>query len=125
MKYPVWRSMKHLAASSGFLLFTLVIGTPAQAGLVINPTYDEASFAGYNVANVEAAFQYAANEFQNRFSDNIHVNITVVAGNTGLGGSSTNLLGYYSYSTVRQALIDDQTAHPSADGATSVLSLPV
>lgn len=127
MKYHVWRSMKHLAASSGFLLLTLVIGTPAQAGLVINPTYDDASFtaAGFNPTDVHTAFAFAAAEFESRFSDTIHVNINVRAGTTGLGESSTNLLGFYSYSQVRTALIDDQNAHPSADGATSVLSLPV
>jgi hypothetical protein len=96
-----------------------------QATLVINPNYNDASFtaAGFNPTDVHNAFQYAANEFQSLFTDPIHVNIDVVAGNTGLGGSSTRILGFLNYADTRAALIADNTAHPSADGTTSVASL--
>jgi len=98
----------------------------ADAGLVINPTFDDASFtaAGFNVSDVHAAFNYAANEFQTLFTDPIHVNIIVKAGNTGLGASLTQLIGFLTYAQTRQALINDQILHPSADGATSIASLP-
>jgi hypothetical protein len=94
--------------------------------VIINPTYDDASFiaAGLNPATVHAAFAFAAQEFQNQFTDPIHVNITVQAGAVGLGQSNTPLLGTFSYSQIRNLLIADQTAHPSADGATSIASLP-
>jgi PEP-CTERM motif len=59
------------------------------------------------------------------FTDPIHVNINVVAGATGLGMSSTNVVGFASYADTRAALIADNTAHPSAAGNTSVASLGV
>jgi len=106
------------------LAISLTTSQRAQA-LIINATFNDASFtaAGFNVADVHNAFNFAAQEFQSRYTDPIHVNITVTAGNTGLGGSSTFLLGTYTYSQVRNLLIADQTAHPSSDGATSVSSL--
>jgi hypothetical protein len=115
-------------AVSSLALFTmLVAGRPAQANIVINPTYDDASFvaAGFNPTDVHAGFDLARAAFQNTFTDPIHVNILVQAGTTGLGASSTKLLGFLSYSQVRSALIADNTANPSADGNTSVASLGV
>jgi len=105
----------------------LAVGLPLQANIVINPTYDDASFtaAGFNPLDVHAGFAMAAQVFQNLFTDPIHVNITVRAGTTGLGASSTNLLGFLTYTQMRAALIADNTAHPSPEGNTSVASLGV
>ena len=77
-----------------------------QAGLIINPTFDDVAIAaaGFVVADVHSAFQFAANEFQGRFSDNIHVNINVTTDNVGLGQSTTNLLGFYLYAQVQSLL---------------------
>ena len=97
----------------------------AQAGLVITPTFVDSSFGSQNVAAIHAAFNYAAAEFENLFTDNIHVNITIRGDTTGLGGSSTNLLGFLTYSQARAALIADNTAHPSSAGTTSVASLGI
>ena len=109
------------------LLFgiALLATGPAKAGLLSNPTFDDASFvsAGFNVADVHNGFNVAAQEIENLFSDNIHVNITVRAGVTGLGASSTALLGTLTYASTRAVLINDQTLHPSDPGATSVASL--
>src|SRR5262249_28088772 len=106
--------------AAGLAVVLLGRGPPPQANLPSNPTYDDTSIsnAGFNVADVHAAFQYAATEFQNLFSDSIHVNINVGAGPTGLGGSSTNLIRFssFAYTQTRNALINDQNAHPSADG---------
>jgi hypothetical protein len=66
------------------------------------------------------AFNFAAAEFQNLYSDPVTVNITVNTGTTGLGGSSTPIFGVFTYAAVRTALINDNIAHPSADGNTSV-----
>jgi len=71
-------------------------------------------------AQAQSAFNFAAAEFMSVYTDSVHVNINVVAGNTGLGGSTTLLLGFLNYASVRTSLINDQTAHPSADGATSI-----
>ena len=71
---------------------------PACAQLIINPTYDDASItaAGFNATAVHTAFNFAAQEIQNNFSDPIHININVVAGVTSLGASNTNLSGFYT-----------------------------
>jgi hypothetical protein len=93
--------------------------------LLIVPAFNDASFiaAGYNPTDVHTAFNYAAQQIEDLYSDNIHVNIAVKAGSTGLGASSTALVGIYTYSQIRTDLINDQNAHPSADGATSIASL--
>jgi hypothetical protein len=96
-----------LLATSGFAL-------SAQA-LTIIPTFQ----AGVTL-QAQTAFNYAAAEFMAKYSDPINVNITVATGTSGLGGSSTNLLGTLTYAQVRTSLINDQAANPSADGATSV-----
>jgi hypothetical protein len=107
-------------------LFLSVAAPQAQAdGLIINPTFNDASFAaaGYNLTDVHNAFNFAAEEFGSLFTDPIHVNINVMAGNIGLGSSSAEPAGYFSYATIRQALINDNTADPSADGSISVATL--
>jgi hypothetical protein len=100
-------------------------GPQARAALVITPTYKTATFASYGIANVENAFQYVINEYENLFSDPIHINITVQAGNTGLGQSSTSLIGFLTYAQTRAALIADNLANPSPNGTISVNNLPV
>ena len=112
-----------LGTSLGLVL--LGNGPSAHAQLVITATFDDVGIgaAGYNVTSVHTAFNFAAQEFQNVFSDPIHININVATGNVGLGQSSTNLVGFFSYGQIKTALTNDQTAHPSTDGAASVASL--
>ena len=96
---------------------SLFIGlNSAQAGLVITPSFDSSVST-----DARAAFAVAALEFENLFGDNIHVNIDVTTGTSGLGGSSTQLVGFYNYAAIRQALIDD--AASAADAAANA-SLP-
>jgi hypothetical protein len=93
---------------------SLALSAPAEA-LTINATF------GVGVtAQAQTAFNSAAAEFQTLYSDPINVNISVAAGSTGLGGSSTTVLGPLTYAQARSALITDNTLHPSADGTTSV-----
>jgi hypothetical protein len=87
---------------------------PAHANLVINPIFDTGSWGGQNIADVKAAFNYAASEYQNRFTDNVTVNIQVSGGTTGLGGSSTPLFGTFTYAQVRAALAADYSANNDA-----------
>ncbi|MDD2659572.1 MAG: NF038122 family metalloprotease [Methylococcales bacterium] len=96
-----------LLLSTGALLLGSV-PFDANASLVINTTW------GGNVSSAEqAAFNYAAQEFENLFTNNITVNITVQGDpNTGLGGSLSYIDVFpnprfntdYSYSTVRSAI---------------------
>ena len=102
-------------------LLVLAGSLPVHA-LTINPTYDDASFiaAGFNPATVHTAFAFAAAEFQNAYTDPIHVNITVQADSTGLGSSSTSLIGFLGYAATKASLIADAT---SADDMTANASL--
>jgi len=126
MRFPTGRRFRwHLAAAAAASLAVLGGTTPAHA-LTFNLTFDDASFtaAGYNVASVHNAVNFVAGEFSSLFNDPIHVNIHILAGNTGLGGSSTALVGFLNYAATRTALISDNTLHPSTDGTTSVNNLP-
>ena len=100
----------------GAALLLLMMAIPAF-GVDFNITFDDASFtaAGYNVTDVHNAVNYVTNEYSSLFTDSIHVDINVQAGNTGLGASSTNLIGFLNYSDTRQALLDDYNANPDAN----------
>jgi hypothetical protein len=90
--------------------------TARVEALTINPTFG----AGVT-AQAQAAFNFAAAEFQNTYTDPITINITVNAGNSGLGSSLTNFQFVAgNYGGLTAALIADNTAHPSADGNISV-----
>ena len=106
--------MKKLLGIS--VLCLLLAALPAYANVIFNVTFDDASFAtaGYNLTDVHNAFNYVTNEYSNLFTDNVHVNLTVQAGNTGLGGSLTNLVGFLDYSDTRDALLANYAANPDA-----------
>ena len=114
--YRLASRIRRLAPAACALLAAAGISTPSHA-LTIVPTFG----AGVSLA-AQTAFLYAAAEFQAAFTDAVTLNFTVAAGTTGLGGSSTPLMfvSPATYAQVRTALIADQTAHPSANGATSI-----
>ncbi len=102
-----------------FCIETGVAHADQSTGFIINPVFDDASFtaAGFNLNDVHSAFNYAATEFENLFTNPIHVNIKVVAGGTGLGESLADGSDYYSYDQIRQAL------NNRSDGTVSVATL--
>jgi hypothetical protein len=108
------RAMTSLASLLLAGAASLVLSCPADA-LTVNPTFD-----ALVTQPARDAFNFAAAEFQALYTDPINVNITVNTNTTGLGGSSTPVFGVFSYAQVRTNLINDNTAHPSADGNTSV-----
>jgi hypothetical protein len=85
-----------------------VLTTPAEA-LTIVPT-----FTTLVSSSARTAFNFAAGEYQNLFTDPVTVNITVNTGTTGLGGSNTALVGVLNYSGMRSTLLTDYAANPSA-----------
>jgi hypothetical protein len=118
--------MKALSSIAVSVTIILAVGLPASAGLVINPIYNDASFtaAGYNPTAVHNAFQFAANEYQNLFTDNVQVNINVVAGATGLGASSSPIFGVFTYAQIKADLAADYAANPDANRTTALANLP-
>lgn len=100
--------------------------------LIIIPTYDTSvtSLSGpvTNAAAVETAFATAVQLFENQFTNNATINITVYWGATGpfsggisLGESETQFIGIYAYSDITNALM---AARASSADSNSVLSLP-
>lgn len=111
-----------------FVCFSLLLAgsLPAHA-LTIVRTNDPslaANLSPADVAAASAAFDYAAAQYSALYDDPIQVNITLaaVAGTGTLGESSTVLAGFYSYTTIRNALIADAT---SPDDETAIATLPV
>lgn len=101
----------------------LAAATPARA-LTIVPTYDTSVTSDPRSAQIESAFAFAAQQFERHYTDNVTVNITVVAvpGTGTLGESQTAELTGGTYTLVRNALIADQSTGYDAKG---VASLPV
>ena len=107
----------------------LVVGatfalTPlAHAGLIISPFYDSSVTSRADYAEIQTAFNYAASQFSDLYSDNITINITVKAdAAVGLGQSLTQLKGIYSYTQIRTLLINDAS---TADDAAAISTLPI
>jgi autotransporter-associated beta strand protein len=90
--------------------------------ITINPTYDATVTSNVNSAAIQNAFNYACLQFKNMFSDPINININVVAGTSGLGQSSTAIVGTTTYTAMRSLMLADAS---SADDATATASLPV
>ena len=106
-------------------IFSVLLAGNARAGLLIVRTDDASMTTNLSAADkisADAAFDYAAQQFQNRFSDNIQINIRLAAaaGTGTLGQSSTSLLGVLTYGETRTALINDAT---TANDATANASL--
>ena len=111
-----------------FVCFSLLLAgsLPAHA-LTIVRTNDPSLAANLSPADVvaaSAAFDYAAALYSSLYNDPIQVNITLAAvpGTGTLGGSSTALVGFFSYTTIRNALIADAV---SLDDVTAIATLPV
>jgi hypothetical protein len=91
--------------------------------VTVIPVYDSSVTSLPNAAQAEAAFNYAAQQFQFLFSDPITVTILVkaVPGTSVLAQSETSFDTGLSYSAIRSALISHATT--SADN-TAIASLP-
>jgi hypothetical protein len=91
--------------------------------LTINPIYDSSITSQSNAAEIEAAFAYAADQFESAFSDAITLNLDVaaVAGTGIFGQSSFSLVrATGGYSQVRNLLSSHAT---TADDTLAVASL--
>src|SRR5579872_1553866 len=95
------------------------VRVPAKA-LVINQIDDPTVQALPNAAQVEAAFTYAAEQYEGLYSNNITVNITVGTTTTGLGHSYGSSFST-SFSTVRSKLAGLNT---TSDQITAASYLP-
>lgn len=122
------RAGRGLAMVAGFGL-AIASATTARAGLVINPTYDPSIttlLGSATAAQVQTAFAYAAQQYQNLYTDNITINITVAAANdsTLLGKSSTNLTGIFTFNDIKTALSSHATSSADNSAVASLTSDP-
>jgi hypothetical protein len=82
-----------------------VQGARAGAALKFNNTYDASVTNRADFAQIQAAMNYAEQQFQTIFSDNITINITIAASGTVALGQTSNLVGYpTSYAAIKTAL---------------------
>jgi len=100
----------------------LIACLPAQA-LTINLTYDSSVTSLSNAAQFEAATNYAAQLLEGDLSDDITINIKVVAvsGSSVFGQSAYSLYGPYTYAQMRADLVAKAT---TTNDATAIANLP-
>jgi hypothetical protein len=125
--------MNNFSKSRNFLVgnivaafFALILTFPARA-ITFNVTYDSSVTGLTNAAQVEAAFNTAAQTIQNLYTNSSSVNITVYWGNAwpygsvGLGASETTAYGAFPYATLTNAM---RTTRTTVGDSNSVASLP-
>ena len=109
--------------SCGILLIALgaALGTPLQANLLIHPTYDTSITGNANSAAIMGTIGTAISWYETTFADPITVDITFVAGTSGLGSTSFSLY-LLTYQDFYNALLADAT---SPDDVTALARLAV
>ena len=65
----------------------LAWGVPAHAGILFNITYDPTVSGRTDFAQIQTAVNYVSNEYASLYSDNVTLNFTIKANNSGLGAS--------------------------------------
>jgi len=111
----------------GFVsLLFLLAGTSTHAvGMTISITYTSnvTNDPRFNQIgpNIQSAVNFVVAEFENLYNDPIKINFTVDEGAVGLGQSTTQLIGTFSYAQVRTALLNDP--NPSANDLSADLTL--
>jgi len=106
------------------LVVCLLPARPAWA-LVIDATFDSSVTSSSHAAQIETAFDYAAEQYEEEFTNPITINIDVtsVAGTGTLGESESEFTNSYTYAQVRSALAGDTgdaTAIAAAAGLPSM-----
>jgi len=101
------RRKTHLLRSCAIAAASSLVFAARSPGLSINLSYDSSVLALSYASSVETATQYAANQLQGLFDNNITLNINIVASSSSsvFGHSTTPFHYSYSYSTVRSDLL--------------------
>jgi hypothetical protein len=99
-------------------LLPLAVCSAADA-VSFNLTYDATVNARPDAASVKSAMDFAAGQLSLLYSDPATINVNVVFGGGGLGGSSTGLL-VLTYSDVRNSLIADAKTTNDTIATTSI-----
>lgn len=108
------------------MLAVFALGLPARA-LIINAIYDTSVTSAPEAAQIESAFNWVVQTYENQFTNAITVNIGVYwgaspnLGQVGLGASYTTAIGVDSYAQVLSAL---RAARSDSYDSNAVSSLP-
>jgi hypothetical protein len=97
----------HKAEAVG-LTFNLKYGTTSATNVFTEN--DFSSWGSVDVNSVKSATQAVANEFSSRFTNNVTLNINIDGMSSGLGLSTTQGYGGFTYSQIRSALNPTLTA---------------
>ena len=89
-------------------------------------TFTAAGLTAADIVNMKAANTYVVALLSGNFDDNIHVNIrvTAVPGTGTLGSSSTPLLVFSSYASLRGVMVADSSTADDATALAAGGSLP-
>jgi len=121
-----WAAMRCKGRLLGIVAATwgvvVMVAAPARANLIINPVYDSTVTGLANFASVQSAFTYAAAQFENTYTNNVTVNITVTATSdpTVLSTNIQSFIGPYNYFKIKSLLTGHET---SAADISAVASL--
>lgn len=115
------RPYSFLVSAFIVILLCLWAAQPARA-LVIDPTFESSVTSSTDATEIEDAFDYAAQQYEDLFSNPITINISVtsVPGTGTLGESESEFTNSYTYAEVKSALTSHDT---SAAGEEAVASL--
>ena len=106
--------------SGAAVIAVFTAGQPAQANLVITPTFDSSITSDPNAASIEGVINTAISTYEADFTDPINITIKFQEMTSGLGQSNTTLYKI-NYSDFYNALVADAK---SANDATALASLP-
>jgi hypothetical protein len=112
----------HVRGLAAVLLCAASAAIPAHASLVFNTVFDSSVLAEPNAAQWQSAFNYATSVYSSLLSDNITINLTLMASpGKSILGESSSTVGTTSYSNLVGALNASAT---SADDLTALANLP-
>src|SRR5690242_3719816 len=112
-----------------FVAFSLmVLLSFSGKALTLHITYDASVTAATNAAQIQSAFNTAANTLETLYTNPVTVNITVYwgdvgpfAGGVGLGASESSIVGTVTYAQLTNAL---RSLRTTSIASNAVASLP-
>ncbi len=114
--------------STILILATVLLCTVPARSMLINVTYDASVTSSASSAQIQTAFNAAAQYIQNLYTNNITINLVVYwgsfgpfSGGVGFGSSNTRFIGTFTYPTLTNAL---RSARTTAADSNAVASLP-
>ena len=110
------------------VLFLLLLPIASARALTFNVTFDGSVTSSTNSAQIQSAFNTAAQYLQKLYTNNIVINVTVYwgsvgpfSGGIGLGASETQFIGTLTYAQLTNAL---RAARTTSADTNAVASLP-